>query len=1114
VTGRLRIAGTALATVAALALPGSRALAEHIPPGEPGSKDIHFTNFEMIPLPDPDSMIAAQQQDLKTSFSFCDKDTRVPPIPSGEAPQWGDGLLCTERQRAEDVRNLKVSSAAGQLGSSIATDIFCENADYVADNCPAGSIVGRSDTYVQVQGGLLGGVAGGGAVVCICDQPVYNVRPQGAEFGRLGNINSLDKPTAPPGASHNTYLPSLFSVRTSTDYGLDNVTLDLPTHGVTGFDGPNTLTPIKVRRVDLTLFGKVDQGTADPSDDKAFTTSPTNCKKHTVSMTVNAYAEPDPADSDNPGNIEVDPGQVTRQNTIQAKDCGNVPFDPTVGLAIDNQTAGRPARYEVDLNIPPAPALGRRNAHVMETTTVMPPGARLNPAAAQHLDGCTDAQFGKGNDNAVQCPPASKIGEIVIHSNEIDGDPKTDEARTEEDPPEPLTGDVYFAKPTPTKPWRIFAVADGGGLRQKLVGESTIDEQTGQVTTVFADDPDTAANENLPELPFKQTKVSLRGGNDSIFLNPPSCGSSEIKLTARPWSASRTVDGEDIVVTDQDKTDTETLTTTGCGASVPFTPSISASAGNTQAGGDPNLGLEIAVPDHQQDLRSLNISLPPGLVGRLAGIPLCSAADANAGNCPQDSRVSKVTATIGTSVASSIDFPGSAYLAEPIAPGDPASLAIVTPAKSGPIDLGKEVIRTRVRLRSSDGGIDLITDDIPTIFEGIPTPVRKITIEVDRKGFMRNPTGCEPRTIQATFGGDAPYGPDADATASAIYQASACSALPFSPKLEFFTGGKGVTGNEQHPPLRSVLTLDDGQAAIARTVVTLPDVLRPDVNNINKSICQQAQFDVGQCPASSRVGSASATTPLLSHPLSAGVYLLQSPGNVLPKLAMRLQGETTFDLVGQTSIVEQVRTMTDFSNTPDVPITRFELSVDGGKDGILKTRGSLCSGSPAADVTFTAHSGAVVARKTPLNVAGCARVKIRKTTLRRKGNTVAVPVECEMGDCAGRISLVGRSVTVSKKKKKKRKKKARQVRLGSKAFSLAEGESGIVKIRLTKSGRKLVRRKRSLRVTATAAVSDVEFSQTMQLRSRKKAKRRRARRSSKPAATRVTLAATPRTFSF
>src|SRR6185312_13105015 len=92
-------------------------------------------------------------------------------------------------------------------------------------------------------------------------------------------------------------------------------------------------------------------------------------------------------------------------------------------------------------------------------------------------------------------------------------------------------------------------------------------------------------------------------------------------------------------------------------------------------------------------------------------------------------------------------------LSEAMQPGDAASIAVRVPAKAGPIDLGQVILMNRVQLRESDNALVVTSTDIPNFLEGVPLPIRRVEILVDRPGFFLNPTGCEPRTLTAVFNG-------------------------------------------------------------------------------------------------------------------------------------------------------------------------------------------------------------------------------------------------------------------------------------------------------------------------------------------------------------------------
>jgi len=96
------------------------------------------------------------------------------------------------------------------------------------------------------------------------------------------------------------------------------------------------------------------------------------------------------------------------------------------------------------------------------------------------------------------------------------------------------------------------------------------------------------------------------------------------------------------------------------------------------------------------------------------------------------------------------------------------------------------------------------------------------------------------------------------------------------------------------------------------------------------------------CPASTIVGSASAITPLLSKPLTGKVYLVQgirfSHGNrihTLPSLLVPLRGQIALDLRAKTSVNAGSALVTTFSTIPDAAVSKFTLTIAGGKKGLL-----------------------------------------------------------------------------------------------------------------------------------------------------------------------------------
>ena len=195
-------------------------------------------------------------------------------------------------------------------------------------------------------------------------------------------------------------------------------------------------------------------------------------------------------------------------------------------------------------------------------------------------------------------------------------------------------------------------------------------------------------------------------------------------------------------------------------------------------------------------------------------------------------------------------------------------------------------------------------------------------------------------------------------------------------------------------------------------MVGLPEVLRPELPTIQKSLCTSAQLAANACPAASIVGSANANTPLLPQPLSGPVYLVQDPNPVdpLPRVVARLAGMASVELSAR-STIQGVRTVNTFENIPDVPVSRFEIYINGGAPGILKSFYDLCSTTSRADATFYGQNGAAAASKPALEVGGCGPgggggVTISKKSIKVKRGVARVGLTCNSPDgCEGKLTL-------------------------------------------------------------------------------------------------------------
>ena len=184
------------------------------------------------------------------------------------------------------------------------------------------------------------------------------------------------------------------------------------------------------------------------------------------------------------------------------KDCGSIPFDPSVAVDPNTQQTDSPSGAMVTVALPEVKnplkdEESQGSSQVRTARVTLPAGMGLNPSAATGLAACTDAQFGKGTRNPVACPAASRIGTV-----EVDTPPLPDGS---------LSGPVYLGRqlsrdPASGEEYRIFVVAESSryDISARLLGKVVADPQTGQLTTVFDDKPlGNIPVPGLPQVPFK-----------------------------------------------------------------------------------------------------------------------------------------------------------------------------------------------------------------------------------------------------------------------------------------------------------------------------------------------------------------------------------------------------------------------------------------------------------------------------------------------------------------------------------------------------------------------------------------------------------------------------------
>jgi hypothetical protein len=671
--------------------------------------------------------------------------------------------------------------------------------------------------------------------------------------------------------------------------------------------------------------------------------------------------------------------------------CESLGFNPTITSQPTTKAAASPTGLDFSLDVKDeglTSTTGLAQSDIKKAVVTLPEGMSANPSIAEGLTTCTEADLDHETLNAEPgqgCPEASKIGTVSVVSPLVE---------------EPVNGSLFIATPKEnpfgsTLAMYIVIKNPKLGIIVKQPANVERDPKTGQLTTVV---------DNIPQLPFSHFKLHFREGARSPLASPPACGTYDVKAVLTPWS------GTEPITTHSAFQIISGSNNGACpsGGTPPFHPLLEAGTLNNAAGGYSPFNVRLSRNDGEQEFTHFSIKLPPGLVGKLAGIPFCSevgiaqarsrdhdgggAEELASPSCPAASEVGSTL--VGAGVGSSLTYaPGKVYLAGPYN-GSSLSIAAITAAKIGPFDLGTVVVRDALKIdpETAEVFIDATgSDPIPHIIDGFMVHARDIRVYVDRPEFVLNPTSCaRTSTASTVLGSGLDFASDSDdqpITVTSPFQAASCASLGFAPKLDLSL--KGSTKRGGTPKFRAVLTARKGDANIGEAQVTLPHSEFLEQAHI-KTICTRVQFKEGtvpgeKCPAASIYGYAKAITPLLDEPLQGPVYL-RSSSHPLPDLVAALNsGKINIALAGHIDSVKGGRIRNTFEAVPDAPVTKFTLEMQGGKKGLLVNSTNLCKGTNKAISHFIGQNGKVY-DTNPILKAPCKKAKKKsKRPARSKG---------------------------------------------------------------------------------------------------------------------------------
>jgi hypothetical protein len=635
--------------------------------------------------------------------------------------------------------------------------------------------------------------------------------------------------------------------------------------------------------------------------------------------------------------------------------CNRLSFEPSIQVAPDGQEGSTPTGLTVGVHVAQEASLnptGLADSTVKDTTVTLPMGVALNSAGADGLLSCSLAQVGLESSAEQSCPEAAKVGTVEIHTPLL---------------PNPLVGSAYLAQQE-ANPFgsliALYLVAKDpvSGVIIKLAGEVKPDLVTGQLVSTFR---------NTPPLPFEDLKLHFFGGSRAPLGTPALCGSYTTTASIAPWSGNAAVDSS-----------SEFRITSGpnespCANPLPFAPELTTGSLNIQAGAFTPFTMTMSREDGNQNLDAIQLKMPPGLLGTLSSVKLCGEAEGNAGTCGPESLIGHTVVSVGLGSTPFTVAGGQVFITGPYE-GAPYGLSIVNPAKAGPFDLGKVVVRARIEVDPTTAALTITSDSsgpyaIPQMIDGIPLQIKHVNVMIDRSDFTFNPTDCAPMQI----GGSLTSSQGSVSALHVPFQVTNCAVLGFKPIFSVSTNGR--TSRAGGASLSVRLTYPKApfgsQANIGKVKVDLPKQLPSRLTTLQKA-CPDSVFNQNPaaCPAASRIGSATATTPVLPVHLEGPAFFVSHGGQKFPELIVALSGEgVTVYLHGETFINKAGITSSTFRTIPDVPIGTFELKLPQGANSALAANGNLCTSKLIMPTTFVAANGMVIHQSTPIKATGCPR---------------------------------------------------------------------------------------------------------------------------------------------
>lgn len=725
-------------------------------------------------------------------------------------------------------------------------------------------------------------------------------------------------------------------------------------------------------------------GLPDGEEARPFLTLPSVCSGQASAATVWADSWEEPS------------SYLHAQSSLPpVQSCASLSFSPQLELRPDTLAPEAPVAADIAFEQPQLESPSALSAPLRNATVTLPQGMAVNVGIGNGVQFCPASgpegidipsgvgsggqplspsevgvgeELGAGGEPQLapgRCPAASTIGLAQARSPLLAG---------------PIAGRVYLAAPAcgggqpcgeqdaaDGRLYRIYLELGGVGERHprgvivKLAGEVLADPATGQLNVRLSESP---------QLPLVELRIELFGGSRALLTNPLACGIATTTSALESWGAPF------VAVASP----TSHYEVTGCAGPQPFAPTLTAGSQLARAGDYSPFVIQLERAPGEQQLSQLQVRAPLGLSATLASVQPCPDAQAGTGSCPAGALVGSSTVALGSG-DQPLYLGGEVYLTGAYGKA-PFGLAIVTDAHLGPLRLGSITIRAGIEVDPHSGALTITSERLPQIVLGVPLRLRGLTLDIDRPGFVLNPTNCSAQRVTATLLSVR----GAAANASTPFGIGGCRMLAFAPRLSATTSAHTslAGGASLGLKLTEPSAVAGTEANLAKLRVVLPRVLPTRLTALHSS-CPQRAFAANPalCPAASVVGIGRARTPLLSASLEGPVYLVAHGRDALPSPTLVLQGQgVTLELSGSSAVERGGLTAIAFAGLPDMPLRSVELYLPRGPHSVFAATGKLCArraregGREVAArlplrTELVAQNGAALHKTVAISVLGC-----------------------------------------------------------------------------------------------------------------------------------------------